>query len=107
MAEAVLMVLLLFPSMLGIAELIHLAKVYIISPKVKPEKTVVVYLKGEQAVGQLQYILQEYAWQGERYAKKIIAVDCGIAEDLAEECERIANKNNITFQSDKGRFRFD
>lgn len=104
MTQTILIILLLFPSMLGLAELIHLAKVYIILPKVKPEKAVIVYLEGENSVEQLLFILQEYAWQGERYAKKIAAVDRGIPENLIDECKRIAEKNGIVFYC-KGRIK--
>ncbi len=99
MFDAIFIILLLFPSMLGLAELMHLARVYIIFPKVKPEKTVVVYLSGERSLEQLQYVLSEYAWHGEKYAQKIAAVDRGIPENLIDECKRIADKNNIVFYS--------
>lgn len=97
MTETVLLILLLFPSMLGLAELMHLAKAYILSPKARPKKTVVVYLYGEYALEQLRLILEEYSWQGEKYAQQIIAVDCGIISEQYEECEKITSKNKIIF----------
>ena len=97
MTETILIILLLFPSMLGIAELLHQVKIYILLPKTKPEKAVVVYLKGEKAVEQLMYILQEYRWHGESYAKRIVAVDSGIPENLVDECKKIAFENKILF----------
>ncbi|MBR4123524.1 MAG: hypothetical protein IKT93_03820 [Clostridia bacterium] len=101
MAETVLLILLLFPSMLGLAELIHLVKAYILAPKVSPKKTVVVYLYGEYAVEQLKLILDEYNWQGEKYAQQIIAVDCGIESSQYAQCEKIACKNQIIFCKEK------
>ncbi len=101
MTETVLLILLLFPSMLGLAELMHLAKTYILAPKVHPKKTVVVYLYGECAVEQLKLILEEYNWQGKKYAEQIIAVDCGIDSRQYSECEKIANINQIIFCNEK------
>lgn len=101
MTEAILLVLLLFPSMLGLAEIIHLAKVYIISPKIKPKKVVIVYLYGEQALEQLKLVLEEYSWHGKKYAEQIIAVDCGITSALYAECERIASQSKIVFCNEK------
>ena len=43
------------------------------------------------------YILQEYHWYGESYAKKIVAVDSGIPENLIDECKQIAFENKIFF----------
>ena len=101
MAETILLILLLFPSMLGLAELMHLAKAYILAPKAHPKKTLVVYLYGEYAVEQLRLILEEYNWQGEKYAQQIIAVDCGIEGSQYAECEKMAGKNRIIFCNQK------
>ena len=95
MVETILLILLLFPSMLGLAEIIHMIKLYILLPKVKPQKAVIVYLNGEKSVEQLQFVIQEYLWYGEKYAKKIAAVDKGIPEDLVDKCVDIAVKNDI------------
>ncbi len=97
MTETFLLILLLFPSMLGIAELMHLAKVYIISPKSKPKKVVIVYLYGEYALEQLRLILEEYSWHGKNYAQQIVAVDCGIVSEQYKECESFARNNKIIF----------
>lgn len=99
MVETILLILLLFPSMLGLAEIIHMIKLYILLPKVKPQKAVIVYLNGEKSVEQLQFVIQEYLWYGEKYAKKIAAVDKGIPEDLVDKCIDIAVRNDIIFYS--------
>lgn len=97
MIETILIILLLFPSMLGLAELLHLARNYILLPKTKPKKTVIVYLNGEKSVEQLMFVLQEYRWHGDSYAQKLAAVDYGIPDDIIDECREIAEENNILF----------
>ena len=99
MIEIILILMLLFPSMLGLAEILHFIKVYILLSKVKPQKTVLVYLKGKKSVEQLEYVIEEYHWYGEQYAKKIAAIDYGIPDDLIEECKEIAKRNNVLFYS--------
>lgn len=95
MSEIIFIFIFLIPSMLGLAEILHLIKTYILSGKNKPRKLLLVYLKGDDALLQLKGVLEEFNWQGKRLAERIIAVDCG-AKDF-ELCKNLAQKCGILY----------
>jgi len=100
MAEILLVLFFLIPAMLGIAEILHIIKLYILFPK-SAESYVIIYLKNENASGQLMYALEQYFWFGKKYAKNIIAVNSGLSSDNYEICKSIALKHNIIFCSEE------
>ena len=84
----------LIPTILGIAEILHFIKIYIINPRPKVQKYVLLFLCGENCFEQLKVLFDEYVWKGKNYAEKIIALDCGIKD--CEECLKFAAEKGIT-----------
>ncbi len=95
MLEIIFVLVFLIPSMLGVAEILHLIKSYILSSKKKPRKLLLVYLTGDDALLQLKSVIEELNWHGKRFAEKIIAVNCGAAD--FEPCRELAQKYEICY----------
>ncbi len=93
MSEIIFVIIFLIPSMLGLAEILHFIRSYILGGKAKPRKLLLVYLTGDDASLQLKGVLEEFNWHGKRFAEKVIAVDCG-AKDFAL-CKALAQKGEI------------
>ena len=96
MAELILFLFLLIPAMLGLAEILHLIKTYILYPH-KTDSCMVVYLKGENPVGRLKFALEQYCWLGKRYIGNIIAVSSGLDGEDYDICREIALNHGIIF----------
>lgn len=95
MIETIIFCVFLVPAMLGMAEMLHLLKVYIISPEKKMKKYLIVFLKDENSVRQLLCLLEEYNWIGKKYAERIIAVNMGLKEEDYKKALNTANKGNM------------
>lgn len=100
MAEIILFLVFLIPAMLGLAEILHILKLYILYPKTAASY-VLVFLKGENASEQLMLALEQYFWLGKRYARNIIAVDMGLNGESLKVCRKIALRHNVIFCSEK------
>ena len=51
-------------------------------------------LRDETAVQQLRAEMEQIRWLGKNYAKAVIAVDCGLPEEVAQDCKTIAAENS-------------
>ena len=96
MAEILLCLFFLIPAMLGLSEIFHILKLYILFPK-RITSYVIVYLNNENASGQLQYALEQYFWLGKKYARNIIAVSNNLDKESSEVCKKIAFKHGLIF----------
>lgn len=92
-----LVVLLLIPTMFGLAEMLHLFKIHIISRKRPPQKCLLIGLKDDEAEFELLRVVEEYRWNGKKYAEKIIAVNYGLGDVAKQRCFEIAKENDILF----------
>lgn len=99
MAVRIFFYLLLIPAMLGLSEIIHYLKVYIMKPKGNIKKYMIVYLKGTDCAFKLKSVLEEYFWYGKRYCEGILVLDGGI-EDIFE-CESMAQRNKVVILKEK------
>lgn len=99
MFEYILLFFCLIPTMLGLAELLHYLKSYILSPKKRIPSYLLVNLVNTSPQLQLSLVIEKYRWQGHRYAEKIIAVYSNMDLDDLEECKQIAFEYNITICS--------
>jgi len=97
MAEKILVIVFLLLAMLGLAELLHLLKLYILFPKKKGERIFMIKLEGENALADLKAFYCEYTWFGTRLAKKLMALDCDARE--IDACKSFCKDNNIIFIS--------
>ena len=109
MFEVIFCFLMLVPTMLGIAELIHMLKSSIINKKGKIFSYIVVVLENETAVSQLLYQIEKYKWQGNRYAQNIVAINSYLDEENEKLCGEIAKKYGVclcTFEEISGNVKY-
>ncbi len=99
MGEIIFFLVFIIPALLGFAELLHLLKVYIISPKIRAVKYCIVFLGDNAPCKQLALAAEELFWRGRKYAQNIIAVDCGINEDEYHICRSFCDKHSFIFCS--------
>lgn len=89
----------LFLSVLGLAELMHGINLRVTSPRRKAVTYSVVFLKGEDAEEQLAFAIEQQKWLGKAYSDYIIAVDSGISEKSDKACRYLAEKNGADYCS--------
>lgn len=99
MTEFIVLTLVSFLCILGLADIIHAIRLCVFSPKNKAITYLVIYLKADDPESQLKYVGEQYLWQGRRLADNVIAVNTALSEDASESCEKIAEKYNIIFCS--------
>ena len=87
----------LFLSVLGLAELMHGINLRVTSPRRKAVTYSVVFLKGEDAEEQLAFAIEQQKWLGKAYSDYIIAVDSGVSEKCDKACRYIAEKNGVCY----------
>ncbi len=87
----------LFLSVLGLAELMHEINLRLASPHRKAVTYSVVFLKGEDAEQQLAFAIEQQKWLGKAYSDYIIAVNSGISEKSDKACRYIAEKNGVDY----------
>lgn len=97
MGEVIFFAIFTIPALLGVAELIHLIKVYIISPKTNSIKYLLVFLGENSPYEQLTAVAEEFFWRGKKYAHNIIAINTGIKEEDYIYCRSFCDKNNLIF----------
>lgn len=89
----------LFISVLGLAELMHGINLRVTSPRRKAVTYSVVFLKGEDAEEQLAFAIEQQKWLGKAYSDYIIAVNSGISEKSDKACRYLAEKNGADYCS--------
>ena len=89
----------LFLSVLGLAELMHGINLRVTSPRRKAVTYSVVFLKGEDAEEQLAFAIEQQKWLGTAYSDYIIAVNSGISEKSDKACRYLAEKNGADYCS--------
>ena len=97
MGEILVFVIFFIPAILGVAEICHSLKVYIISSKKKARKYIVIFLSTGNSYEQLLSAVEEMYWHGKKYAEKIIAVDCGMDMEEYKICLEISREKNVIF----------
>ena len=89
----------LFLSVLGLAELMHGINLRVTSPRRKAVTYSVVFLKDEDAEEQLAFAIEQQKWLGKAYSDYIIAVNSGISEKSDKACRYLAEKNGADYCS--------
>ena len=101
MGEAIFFIVFIIPAILGVAELIHLLRVYIICPKINSTSYLIIFLGESSPCKQLAFAAEELSWRGKKYAQNIIAVDCGLNAEEYQICYSFCEKNNFIFCNTK------
>ena len=97
--ELILIILCIFPLMLGIADILHNLKLFLLGGKVKSQKTVIFLLDDEFPQRELALIAEQKRWQGKAFADKVYVIYTKLSKNEILECENIARKNNIFLYS--------
>ena len=92
MAEIVFGIVLIFPAMLGLAEMLHTFKMHLLSSPKRCERVLVVYPDDENFPRQIMKTAEERKWQGEKFAQRVLVSIKNISEENAEEVMSLAEK---------------
>lgn len=88
MAQIFIFTVAILLILLGISELLHAICSAVIKPKQPSKKVLVTVLTDEDAIEQVFAVCEEYKWQGDRYADKIIAVSSDLSPETLDICVR-------------------
>ncbi len=89
----------LVPAMLGLAELLHILKGWLIKPDKPAYRVMLVFIDGENAPQQLLYTAEQYLWQGRKESDRVIAVYSSDDDTDIDYCRSICDKNGMSFCS--------
>ena len=92
MAEIVFGIVVIFPAMLGLAEMLHTLKMHLLSSPKRCERVLVVYPDDENFPRQIMKTAEERKWQGEKFAQRVLVSIKNISEENAEEVMSLAEK---------------
>lgn len=87
----------IFLSVLGLAELMHGINLQITSPHSKAVTYSVVVLTDEEPEQQLLFAIEQQKWLGKAYADYIIALNSGLSEKADKACRYIAEKHGVDY----------
>ena len=97
MVEIILAVLFLIPAMLGLAELLHIFKMYIL----KPTKPVICYkiiiLTNDNPLSQVIYETEKYSWHGKTGGASLIFIGSLLDDENLTECRIAAESKGFIF----------
>lgn len=102
MAEIIIVICFSFLAILGLSELLHTLKVFLLCRSDETGKTMVLVPQDKNFVKLLLNSAEQRKWQGKKFAEKIIIIDSLLCEENKIECKRLAEK--LDFQMcDKSR----
>jgi hypothetical protein len=84
-------------SVLGICEIIYILRMIINYPGIRVKGYLVITLKKEYAIKQLNYIWKKIIWFGDTYATGVIAITDYLNFDEINSCLKYAYNKNIIF----------
>ncbi len=95
MAEIVLNLVFAIPAVLGLAEIIHSVKLWLLKPKNRGKRILVLIPNTDDFERQILSAYEQFKWQGKRLADKIVVVDSFV--DESQECKKITEELGIEF----------
>lgn len=94
--SVVIYLFLLFLSVIGLCEVVHYLSLLLFYKRSLKNKHLICLLKDDLCDLELQFIIEQYSWLGNKYADKIFAVNfLDTDSELYGRCQEIAAKNNI------------
>ena len=93
MPEIIMVLFLIIPAVLGMAEILHFAKMLILSPYIKGDRYSLIVLENEDALFQLKNFFEENNWYGAKKLGKTIVVCKDLSSENYEECRQLAEAN--------------
>lgn len=95
MAEIIFILLFAVPAILGLAEIIHTVKLWIVASGSPKKRVLVVIPDDKDFPEQILSSYEEIKWQGSKLAEKIVVVDTLLCEESKQECKALAKKLGI------------
>ena len=92
MAEIVFGIVLIFPAMLGLAEILHTLKMHLLSSPKRCERVLVVYPDDENFPRQIMKTAEERKWQGEKFAQRVLVSIKNISQENSQDVKDLALK---------------
>ena len=92
MAEIILLVVFSVPAILGLAEIIHSVKLFLVSPKIRESGVLVILPDNSNFDRQLLNAAEQRNWYGSRFAKEILVLDSLLDEENKTECRKLADR---------------
>lgn len=97
MSETVIIFIFAIPAILGLAEILHIVKLFLLGGKTKIKSVLVVVPNNENYFKQLMNISEQKRWQGDKYAEKIIVLNTLLEKEKFFECRILAEKLGFEF----------
>ena len=93
---------LIVPAVLGVAEILHLLKLAIISSNENRYTFTCIFLEEENAIMDLKSFCEEHNWNGMKIGKEFFAIYNELSPNVLNECRLIAAKNDNEFLNSEG-----
>lgn len=97
MIEVILKIIAAFFCIVGLAEILHALKQFLLKPKKYPQIKAAVYLS-DSPIEELSSILDEYKWSKTVKAQSLTVICDDISQEDYFECEKIAEKYGVEIQ---------
>lgn len=96
MVKAILLTVFVLFAVVGICEILYIIKMLFYYPGIRFNSYIIIVLKKESALKQLNYVWQKIKWHGDSFASGIIAVTDYIDDNELADCKKfIINKNVV------------
>lgn len=92
MAEIIVLICFSLLAILGLADLMHTVKLWILGNEKSCGKYLVLVPDDQNFIKTVLNASEEKKWQGRKYADEIIVVDCLLSDGNREECRRLSEK---------------
>lgn len=99
MFEFVLILILLIPVILGLAELLHIFKLSVLRPKKPIVAYKMIFLTDDSCVEQLLYAKEQFLWQGKSQYLNLVIINSNLSKQNFDDCAEIAEKFGFIFCS--------
>lgn len=92
--KIILTFLVLILSVIGLSEVLHNLKLFLLKPK-SADTFVVCPLNDEFSVLKLKYVIEKMRWNKINYAEQIVAVSSAELDGALNDCCSLADEHNI------------
>lgn len=99
MVEIFLVILFLIPAMLGLAEILHILKLYILKPQNPIISYKMIILTDSSPVEHMKYVIEQYLWQSKKNNSSLIFVNSLLCEENFKACKNLAEHYGFSFYS--------
>lgn len=95
MAEIIFILIFAVPAILGLAEIIHTFKLWLVSSESGGKRVLILVPDNEGFAKQILGAYEELRWHGSKFAEKIVVLDDLLDDENKIECKAITDKLNL------------